>query len=313
MISNTIPVFFRRWEPLKGWGEHKRVVANFSALLFLISLPFLILQRLQKFRWEKIKDHLLDQLCQVPDRSEEHDLLVIWLVVCKYLELSQSYFKIPPRIPDNQNESIIAQWSEWIETHRKQIESIQGLRVFGRMPGLPPQIGDFNRLITLDLAGTCLEKISKEISLLVHLKSLDLCRNKLPAIPIQIWQLENLTLLNISWNQLTQLSEEIKNLKNLIVLKAQHNKLQELPKSIGELKHLTTLDLSSNQLREVPSQICQLSQLQVLNLSSNQLKMLPPLIGKLQKLQLLEIHHNQIKEIPIGTLSLSKDCRITWI
>ncbi|KAI8927233.1 hypothetical protein BC831DRAFT_549308 [Entophlyctis helioformis] len=170
---------------------------------------------------------------------------------------------------------------------------------------LPPHIGGFSHLKTLNLLNNKLTRLPETIGNLTQLTELYLSDNQLTQLPESIGNLTKLTELGLRGNKLTQLPESIGNLTQLTVLGLYGNQLTQLPESIGNLTQLTVLNLWNNQLTQLPESIGNLTQLTELGLYGNQLTQLPESIGNLTQLTVLNLWNNQLTQLPetIGNLT----------
>ena len=123
----------------------------------------------------------------------------------------------------------------------------------------------------LSLNDTGLSALPPEIGLFVNLQTLDLTFNKLNTLPPEIGHLVNLQSLRLSFNEITSLPLEIGNLVNLQTLDLNYNQITSLPPEIGHLVNLQVLLLSFNKLTSLPPEIGHLVNLQILNLTKNNL------------------------------------------
>ena len=147
-----------------------------------------------------------------------------------------------------------------------------------------------------------LNSLPKEIGNLQKLKTLNLQGNNLKSLPKEIGNLTNLEGLYLDTNKLTKLPESIGNLTNLEELYVCDNKLTKLPSSIGNLINLVHLELGDNDLKSIPSSIGNLTKLEYLDLVDNKLVSLPREIGLLPKNVKITLYNNPKLKIIPGTL-----------
>ena len=95
---------------------------------------------------------------------------------------------------------------------------------------LTKKAGSINHL---NLAGSGLKQIPKEISLFSNLQNLNLNHNDVSSLPDSIGNLSNLRTLELYDNNLTALPDNIRNLSNLQELNLTFNKLTTLPDCRG--------------------------------------------------------------------------------
>ncbi|GAA5794776.1 hypothetical protein HPULCUR_000122 [Helicostylum pulchrum] len=140
-------------------------------------------------------------------------------------------------------------------------------------------------LVSVDLSGKSLIKLSSSIGYLNNLTKLDLSDNQMINLPKALGQLTNLRIFNASKNQLESIPDTITGLVRLKAINLSNNKLRNLPKGIGSLPSLIILILNQNQLTELPREISQLNDLITLNVSNNPLKSIPAEIATLKSLR----------------------------
>ena len=172
---------------------------------------------------------------------------------------------------------------------------------------LPNNFHNFTTLKSLEIQGSNLETISKDINRLKNLEVLKLYFNKIKTLPEKINGLSNLKKLYLNHNQIKELPKNIGQL-DLSYLSLNNNDLQEIPKSITNLKNLDTLNLEENYIKELPKRIGNLKKLKYLNLELNNLTLLPNSISKLDNLEYLNLSRNKITKLPrnFGELSSLK-------
>lgn len=195
---------------------------------------------------------------------------------------------------------------EWMREHEKEFEGIKEMRLMcHNLLALPPEIGIFRNLTTLNLLKNKLSALPPEIGKLTKLRSLNVDGNKLSDLPPEIGSLVSLERLEISSNKLMTLPPEIGRLENLIELHAEKNNLLSLPEEIGSLGSLTHLLLGHNHIKHLPLGIGTLSSLKVLFLDNNDIESLPDEIEKLTGLYNLIVSNNKLRTLPsqIGGLT----------
>jgi internalin A len=150
----------------------------------------------------------------------------------------------------------------------------------------------------LDLNGTDMRELPREIAWLTELRSLELNSNKLVDVPQELGELTKLNSLDLKRNRLTNLSPAVYALKNLTGLGLADNSLTGVSREIGNLTALRGLWLSNNQLQALPAEIGKLTSLEHLWLQGNRLTQLPPEIGQLAQLISLDVRDNHLTSIP---------------
>jgi Leucine-rich repeat (LRR) protein len=201
------------------------------------------------------------------------------------------------------------------------------------LKALPPEIGLFRSLISLNISENQILAIPSQIGSLVELrefiafnnalsflppefanlkalKKLHIASNRFITFPKVVCELGKLEELYVFSNQLLALPEEIAKLKKLKHFHVNGNQLKEFPSGIGSLTNLLYLQAYDNQLLKLTPEIRHLKSLQLLNLNNNQLKEIPEEIGQLQNLELLNLHRNQLTDIPSTVGSLNKLIRL---
>ena len=174
---------------------------------------------------------------------------------------------------------------------------------------LPPEIGDFAALESLDLGNEIRSgmnflnqitgSIPTEIGQLSQLQILRLSANQLNGmIPRSISLLSNLYQLDLRNNQINDIiAPELVLLTNLRTLDLSSNLFHgPIPSFLGSLSHLQLLELISNNLSgPIPIEIYSLNELRSLSLGGGTLTgAIDPAIGNLVNLQYLFIYSSEI-------------------
>ena len=141
---------------------------------------------------------------------------------------------------------------------------------------LPPELGDLDRLVSLDLSGNHLTgEIPSVLGDLRTLAALDLSKNDLTGpIPQELGGIETPGRLDLSDNQLTgPIPPELGGMDGPFHLNLANNQLTGLiPRELVSTRALRFLDLSGNNLTgEIPAKLGQLNRngMRVLRLSGN--------------------------------------------
>jgi len=166
---------------------------------------------------------------------------------------------------------------------------------------IPPEIGDFSFLTTLDLC--CNVEMEPGLAQIAPAPRQPSRNNESPglrgAVPAEIGKLVNLTSLDLSVNPITSLPNEIGNLANLTTLRLQGNPLTSLPPGIGNLSNLTNLELHRTDLTSLPPEFGNLDNLTRLVLAANyKLTTLPATFGDLSALKDLNLSMNYLSSLP---------------
>src|SRR5260370_39097244 len=98
-------------------------------------------------------------------------------------------------------------------------------------------------LIGLDLSGSGITQLPREIGKLANLQSLYLYNNRLTQVPVELGQLAKLEVLYLGNNQLTQVPVELGQLANLRWLDLSNNRLTQVPRDLGQLANLQHVGL----------------------------------------------------------------------
>ncbi|MGE3535080.1 MAG: leucine-rich repeat domain-containing protein [Parachlamydiales bacterium] len=161
----------------------------------------------------------------------------------------------------------------------------------------------------LGLINLGLRALPPEIGLFTGLISLNFSENQLSFLPDSFGSLQALKWLNLSQNQLSFLPDSFVSLKTLNELYLNQNRLSFLPDSFGSLQALNHLFLENNQLRNLPDSFGRLP-LYYLYLSNNQLSSLPDSFSNLQTLNHLFLNNNQLCLLPKSFGKMKDSC---WI
>ncbi|KAK9278968.1 hypothetical protein L1049_028550 [Liquidambar formosana] len=157
----------------------------------------------------------------------------------------------------------------------------------------PPEV--FRRLKylrALDLRGTLIRELPRDVGTLIHLRYLNLSCNLFENLPERVCDLCNLQTLDLRrCRYLKELPEGMGKLINLRYLNLSFNCFENLSESVYNLCNLQTLDLRRCQyLKELPKGIGKLINLRNLNLlRTDQLVFLPKGFARLSSLQILPI------------------------
>lgn len=184
------------------------------------------------------------------------------------------------------------------KTHKETVIKLTGLKRLKDKLGTKETLLELYENVEINLYSMHLEKVPKEINLLINLRKLYLCYNNLTTLSPEITKLINLQNLFVHNNQLKELPIGLSNLVNLKCLTLGNNKLIEIPEDIGLLRNLERLDLEHNLLEKIPTTIGNLFNLTWLTLEDNRLTEIPKEVAQLAKLRLLYLQNNQIKELP---------------
>ncbi|GLJ33803.1 hypothetical protein SUGI_0679590 [Cryptomeria japonica] len=162
-----------------------------------------------------------------------------------------------------------------------------------KLQNLPLHITNQLALRYLDVVGSRLTELPRNIGLLSKLGVLKIGSDLLTNLPGSIGNLYSLTRLKIDGcNNLVSLPESIGHLSSLIRLKIGFcEKLGSLPESMGNLSSLTSLQIyNCNELKSLPDSIWNLTSLTSLGISCcKKLGSSPQVLGSLNMLEELSI------------------------
>ncbi|CAG0919088.1 unnamed protein product [Notodromas monacha] len=124
--------------------------------------------------------------------------------------------------------------------------SIISLNLAGNsLDSIPPEVGRFDALRSLDLSNNRVSLLNEKVLRLVILY---LGGNELKAVPNEIGELEQLETLGLCDNSITSIPWTVCKLKSLCSLLLHNNQLQTLPREILTLRMLSELSLRGNPL-----------------------------------------------------------------
>ena len=115
---------------------------------------------------------------------------------------------------------------------------------------LPTEIKNFKNMISCNLIGNPLKKLSAELLTLDQLEELSLSSTQLESLPKEIGNLTNLRVMTLNFNKLTEIPESFGQLTSLLYLDLGDNNLTTLPKSFKYLTQLQKLQLDDNNFSE---------------------------------------------------------------
>jgi len=106
-----------------------------------------------------------------------------------------------------------------------------------RLEVLPPELGLFTNLVTLDVSNNCLKSIVDDVCRLRHLRTLVARNNCLcvESIPKDFGMLASLAVLNLSGNELTQLPVQFTELPRVKCLYLGANRISVIPPQIQNM------------------------------------------------------------------------------
>lgn len=163
---------------------------------------------------------------------------------------------------------------------------------------LPHQIGQLQKLRSINLNGSRLQSLPKELAQLKALKSLSLYGSELGKLQPWFKEMQSLKILDLGHTGLTNFPAVILSLKNLEILSLNNNNIGVIPPEISKLRNLLDPRLMNTGIKELPSGIWKMSQLQFLCLSSNPLMQLPKKIRKLKTLRKLFVGNIGLQVFP---------------
>ena len=176
-----------------------------------------------------------------------------------------------------------------------------------RLTSLPPSVGDFSLLKTLNVSHNRLSERDSLSSPSLSLFSLPLFI--LISIPFSSlsYTLQTLSSFSIKKAPISlqprQVHHSFYENHHFFVDTCLHitspfsSSLASLP-DLGQLKKLETLTADDNSLSSLPDSFSQLKSLKSLHLSHNKLSTFPPHLRQLSHLQFVDLSANQIAEIP---------------
>ncbi|XP_043694650.1 putative disease resistance protein RGA1 [Telopea speciosissima] len=152
-------------------------------------------------------------------------------------------------------------------------KNLRTLKIYGHIPKVSSDLfSHLKCLRTLDLDGTYLEELPKEIEKLVHLRYLDLSKARFKELPKTVTNLYNLQALCLyRCSNLCELPKGIGELVNLMDLNlTECRQLSYLPQGIGRLSRLR--GLSNFIIGGVESGGCKIGELKDLNFLKDSLR-----------------------------------------
>lgn len=155
-----------------------------------------------------------------------------------------------------------------------------------------------------------IEKIPKNINLMINLKELKLDTNDLRVLPSEIGDLVHLERLSLSNNNLNTLPDTLGNMINIQSIHLANNKFKKIPNCIFNMKKLIFLDFTSNEIVEIDRNLRNLKNtLKRLSFYGNKIRLLPDWIDEISNLEELWIGNNLLTEVP---LSLTNIKNLDW-
>ena len=247
----------------------------------------------------------------IEKRVEDEDLVKIWKVISRKLELTPEDLKFGEAensSDDELDEDVATQMDAekiraWMRANKDQLATLKELELSEEgLRCLPKEIGYFTGLQDLNLNGNALVALPSALGWLVHLQRLSAACNRLSQLPAAIGELAKLEVLELDDNKLTSLPSELVRLSRLKSLSLKNNYLSALPETIQGLESLEFLDLGccpeesdaddrrglqahGNRIAQLPERIGALKHLKELRLNGNALRTLTDKIMGLESLE----------------------------
>lgn len=123
---------------------------------------------------------------------------------------------------------------------------------------LSPLIGQFERMVYLNLAKNQLHDLPRELRLLTTLRELNLNNNAFEVIPSCVTELVNLEILLMADNKIVEIDATeagLAKLKRLSTLDLANNNIENVPPILGNMKQIRALELNGNKFRQPRHQI----------------------------------------------------------
>jgi hypothetical protein len=175
------------------------------------------------------------------------------------------------------------------------------------MAALPPEIGCFANLISLDVSNNHMKVVSPDICSLPQLRTFIARNNNLTveSIPKDFGLIRSLVVLNMSGNHLTELPMQFTELTGLKCLYLGANRISSVPREVAQLQNLEILYLGGNHLESIPVEVGCMQALVSLVLCDNRLESLPSSLVSLTSLQSLSLHNNRLSTLPPEIIHLN--------
>ena len=162
---------------------------------------------------------------------------------------------------------------------------------------LSPNIKKLTNLRVLDISGSFISEIPKEISECKNLKSIIANASQLSIIPSSIGQLKKLRVLNLAYCKIDRVPKEIGEVESLWSLSIGSNKLTTLPESFSNLKNLTFFSIANNKFREFPNSILGMETVGNLWIHGNNIRKIPQEISTMKSLHHLLVTQKNIQNL----------------
>ncbi|XP_076321952.1 leucine-rich repeat-containing protein 40-like [Tachypleus tridentatus] len=121
---------------------------------------------------------------------------------------------------------------------------------FNKFSSLPQIIGNFSKLVYLDLRNNQLGDLPLGLSKLSTLRELNLCNNRFEEIPTVVFTFSKLEILFASDNKITFINVSgLAKLSVLTTLDLRNNNITNVPPELGNLRQLRSLLLEGNPFR----------------------------------------------------------------
>lgn len=193
----------------------------------------------------------------------------------------------------------VEQKRQWLKDNQSLLDEVTALELQGsNIVHLPKEIFMFHNLEKLDLCENVLKELPESIKVWRNLEELNLSCNELKCLPFHgIRHLKKLIDVDVSANHLTSLPGSIKYLKRLKKLNVEESDIIEIPQEIGQCTALEVLNVSSNELVELCVEIQNLPALKKFFASDNNLRFLPEELRSWKQIQKVDLSYNLLEGV----------------
>lgn len=169
---------------------------------------------------------------------------------------------------------------------------------------LPPSIGRFTNLESLDLAFKGIKELPEEVANLKKLKILILGGNPIDIFPNVISNLYNLEELLLGKCNISKIPDNIVNLRSLKILHLINVNFNDFPIAITHIPNLIELNLQDNQISSIPLNIKNLKTIETLTLFNNPISNISIEIKELKRLKKIDLRKTSLTQDKLEKLKI---------